>query len=569
MPGEIRRLSVVAVGAAVGAFSLGLLTLAGSAAAALPLGCSEASSTVTCTFSFTGAAQSFVIPAGVDSITVRADGAQGGTVGRGAPLGGLGGEAQAMLTVSPGAVVEVLVGGQGGATSGGFAGGGGFNGGGSGGDSPPADAPDFGGGGGGGASDVRMGACASTLSCGLAARVLVGGGGGGGEGFGDNGGGGGNPSGGTGGSVSGGGGPGSGGSQVAGGTFGAGGSDSTGCAGGDGTAGGVASQDAGGPGGAGGIESPGGGMTAAGDGGGGGGGGYWGGGGGGGGCAAGGAGGGGSSFGPPGATFTNAANSGDGSVTISYVAAAAQASPSPLSFATQAQSTISSPQTVTVTNTGLGPLVLTGLTFVGSDPQDYLVTSNGCLGPIGPDDSCTVGISFAPQEQGASSASLQIATNDPNSPAMISLSGTGGQLPQGPPGQTGAAGPTGATGQTGATGATGPRGPAGQIELVVCDKVIKTVTISGHKHKVTVQRCTTRLVSGTVRFTTESSDLRASVSRAHVVYGTGVAVPRGARHWELLLTRHMRRLRSGRYTLTLRTLRGRHRIVERTTITIA
>ena len=132
MPIEIKRLAVVAV-ATVGAFSSASLVLAGSAAAALPPGCSAASGTVTCTFSFTGAAQSFTVPSGVNSITVAAFGAQGGD-----GAGGLGGEAQAVFAVSPGAAVEVLVGGQGGTSTGAQTGAaGGFNGGGAGGDGGP------------------------------------------------------------------------------------------------------------------------------------------------------------------------------------------------------------------------------------------------------------------------------------------------------------------------------------------------------------------------------------------------------------------------------------------------
>jgi hypothetical protein len=71
--------------------------------------------------------------------------------------------------VTPGAVDEILVGGQGDHAVGGFNGGGargtsGFN----------AN------GGGGGASDVRSGACAATSSCDAGARIIVAGGGGGG-----------------------------------------------------------------------------------------------------------------------------------------------------------------------------------------------------------------------------------------------------------------------------------------------------------------------------------------------------------------------------------------------------
>ena len=555
--------------ATLGLWSLGSLALAGSAAAALPTGCSEVSSTVTCSFSFTGAAQSFTVPLGVNSITVAAFGAQGGGSGGAA---GLGGEAQAVFAVSPGAAVEVLVGGQGGTSTGAQASAaGGFNGGGAGGDGGPGPFPGFGSGpggsGGGGASDVRTGTCASSLSCGLAARVLVGGGGGGVSASSASGGGGGSPSGGSGTSDQGGGG--GGGSQSAGGSGGAGGTDITGCAGGNGTDGGAATQDSGGAGGAGG-STPGPLPGLGGPGAGGGGGGYWGGGSGGGGCdtagtGGAGGGGGGSSFGPADATFTDATQSGNGIVTISYVAAAAQVSPSSLSFSTRAQSTISASQTVTVTNTGLVPLVVTGLTFADTDPQDYLITSDGCLGPIAVGTSCTVGVAFAPQEQGASSATLQIASNDPNGPANVSLSGAGGQLPQG---LTGATGPTGPAGATGATGATGAQGPAGQIDLVVCRTVTKKRTKHGRKIPVKVKKCTTRLVSGKVKFKTASHAVEANVSRAGVTYATGRAIPTGTGQWELVVSRRIHPLRPGRYILTLRSRRGGRRILERTGITI-
>ena len=568
MPIKIKGLRAVAVASVgLGVFSFGSLTLAGSAAAALPLGCSESSSTVTCTFSFTGSAQRFVVPAGVDSIMVAAVGAQGG--GGGGGPGGLGGEAQAAFAVSPGAAVEVLVGGQGSFALQGAATGssGGFNGGGAGGNPGVGGMQE--GGGGGGASDVRLGVCASTLSCGLAARGLVGGGGGGATHVAPaNGGGGGFPAGGVGSTFGGAGG--GGGTQTSGGA--AGSADTSGCGdAGTGTAGGATTQDAGGPGGPGGEISNPPFPPSPGQGGGGGGGGYWGGGGAGGGCGEGGFGGGGSSFGPADATFTNASQTGDGVVTISYVVGAAQASPPTLSFPTQAQSTLSAPQTVTVTNTGLGPLVVTGLTFAGTDPQDYLISSDGCLGPIASGAICAVGVAFAPQAQGASSATLQIASNDPNGPASVSLSGTGGQLPQGPTGTTGATGQTGATGATGANGATGPKGaqgPAGKIELVVCNKVSKTTITHGKKHKTTVQHCRTRLVSGVVKFTIDSDDLAASISRAGITYATGLAIPTGTDRWQLMLTHHLRKPRPGRYTLTLRSRHGGRRILERRPITI-
>ena len=301
--------------AAVVAMLVAVATSAGAARAALPSNCSETGGTVTCGFGVTGGAQTWTVPTAVTSATFDVFGAQGG--GANISDGGAGGEAKATIAVTPGASIEIVVGGQGGFFSSGDAG---FNGGGAGGAPGTGGNNTAGGAGGGGASDVRTGTCASTLSCGLAARVLVGGGGGGsvlaGGFFSGQGGGGGNPSGSAGAGEADGGGGGGGGSQSAGGSAGSG--DTSSCfSGNDGGAGGVTTQDAGGAGGNG-VNDP----SAPGDGGGGGGGGYWGGGGGGGGCPAGisGAGGGGSSFGPAGATFTNATQSGDGRVAISYTA---------------------------------------------------------------------------------------------------------------------------------------------------------------------------------------------------------------------------------------------------------
>jgi hypothetical protein len=116
-------------------------------------------------FEASGGPQQFVVPSGVDRITIEAWGAQGG----GARCcddslqddGGLGGYATGTLAVTPGQVLEIHVGTQG--ISEGL---GGYNGGGDGGQY---------GAGGGGASDVRV------EPYGLEQRVLVAGGGGGGN----------------------------------------------------------------------------------------------------------------------------------------------------------------------------------------------------------------------------------------------------------------------------------------------------------------------------------------------------------------------------------------------------
>ena len=146
------RLAVVVPLGMVGASVLG-------GSAALASNCTQSGSTVTCTFSYTGAAQSWTVPAEITQATFTLYGATGGTDG----AGGQGAEVIGTLPVTPGTVLQVNVG-----QSGQddlhtvFGGGGAGNEGGS----------------GGGASDIRS--PASDMSYPLANRLLVAAGGGGG-----------------------------------------------------------------------------------------------------------------------------------------------------------------------------------------------------------------------------------------------------------------------------------------------------------------------------------------------------------------------------------------------------
>lgn len=111
------------------------------------------------TFNYTGAAQTWTVPSCVTTITVTVEGAQGG-----GPNGGLGAVVTATLAVTPGQVLQINVGGQGGAPTAGW------NGGGAG--QTASSVPDYSFGG-GGASDIRI------APNGLANRLIVAGGGGG------------------------------------------------------------------------------------------------------------------------------------------------------------------------------------------------------------------------------------------------------------------------------------------------------------------------------------------------------------------------------------------------------
>jgi len=124
------------------------------------------------TFDYTGTNQTWVVPAGVTEITVDLSGAQGGdNAANGcSDFGGLGGRTVAVLPVTPGDTLTIVVGGRGGGSNDTGQGVGGFNGGG---DAGVTALLNIYGAGGGGASDVRIGGSS------LADRVIIGGGGGG------------------------------------------------------------------------------------------------------------------------------------------------------------------------------------------------------------------------------------------------------------------------------------------------------------------------------------------------------------------------------------------------------
>jgi hypothetical protein len=144
-------------------------------AIALPVSLSNAgaASGGTKTFTFTGGEQAFSVPDGVTSLDVTAVGGKGGvgvTTSSYNPPGGFGAVATGKLAVTPGQILFVEVGSNGGSPS---VQSGGFNGGGQGG---PGEIP---GGGGGGGTDIRTISIAGVGKS-LDSRLLIAGGGGGG-----------------------------------------------------------------------------------------------------------------------------------------------------------------------------------------------------------------------------------------------------------------------------------------------------------------------------------------------------------------------------------------------------
>lgn len=512
----------------------------------------SATSKVTETFSPTGTEQSLVVPVGVTSVRVRAVGAAGETAFSESPFqsaapGGAGAVVAGSLPVTPGETLYVEVASRS------------YNGGG---------LPGFdGGGAGGGASDLRTVSESDPES--LQSRLLVAAGGGGGGGTWDEG------SGGRGGDA---GSPGwEGTTAESGGCCGEGSQHSAGGAAGTLTGAGAGGQRCEAPapwsgregsfgvGGEGGEEG-----NAPETSGGGGGGGYWGGGGGEGSCefagpfpTGGGGGGGGSSYVSEEATsasFGLASLSTEPSVSITY-ATPSTATPDSNAIAfpgTQPLSTVSAPQTITLTNTGGNPLAISSETFGDSNPvlssdhpEDFLIDSSSCLGVVAFEASCQLKVRFAPQGTGMRTATLQIAGNMGAGPTTIALTGTGGVLPQGPQGEqgvkgnTGSQGPAGQVGETGKRGAVGPQGPVGRRGAQGPRGLTATyVCHPRRRHGSYREACFVSVRSAS------ASATKATLERSGVVYASGSFSTSVARGGGLRLVAK-RGVSRGRYTLVL------------------
>lgn len=93
----------------------------------------------------------------------------------------------------------------------------------------------------------------------------------------------------------------------------------------------------------------------------------------------------------------------------------------------------STPQEVVISNYGTADLNISGMAVAGAHSGDFSFDSNGgsnpCLSSIPvvpPNGNCTVTLTFRPAASGSRSASLEIASDDPDEPVVsITLSGTG------------------------------------------------------------------------------------------------------------------------------------------------
>lgn len=105
-----------------------------------------------------------------------------------------------------------------------------------------------------------------------------------------------------------------------------------------------------------------------------------------------------------------------------------QATPTTVGFVNQNVGTTSVIQNVTVSNTGNAALTGIIISKAGSNPADFVVTTN-CPVSLGfgpPSPTCNITVAFAPAATGNKSAQVRIQSNDPVRPnVFVTLSGTG------------------------------------------------------------------------------------------------------------------------------------------------
>ena len=125
-----------------------------------------------------------------------------------------------------------------------------------------------------------------------------------------------------------------------------------------------------------------------------------------------------------------AADSNVATVTVTISAVAPQPrvslSPAQVSFAPQVVGSSSSPATITLSNTGNAPLVISSIGMTGVHATDFLLTPpTSCPASLAAGASCVIRVVFRPTNIQRREASIRIVSNAPGSPHGVSVEGTG------------------------------------------------------------------------------------------------------------------------------------------------
>jgi hypothetical protein len=103
-------------------------------------------------------------------------------------------------------------------------------------------------------------------------------------------------------------------------------------------------------------------------------------------------------------------------------------SPASLTFPTQLIFTSSKPKPVTLTNNGLGILLISKIAVASPFRQ-----TNNCPSSVAPGAKCTISVKFDPGNKGVFHGAVSVTDNAPDSPQKLPLTGTGTYVQLAPP----------------------------------------------------------------------------------------------------------------------------------------
>ena len=98
--------------------------------------------------------------------------------------------------------------------------------------------------------------------------------------------------------------------------------------------------------------------------------------------------------------------------------------PAALNFGSQKVGTTSARKVITLTNKGSVTLNISGITVVGSDPNDFAQLNN-CGTSVAAGASCSITVTFTPTATGTRSADVSVSDDGGGSPQQVPLTGTG------------------------------------------------------------------------------------------------------------------------------------------------
>jgi len=97
-----------------------------------------------------------------------------------------------------------------------------------------------------------------------------------------------------------------------------------------------------------------------------------------------------------------------------------------LAFGTVKHGTVSTPQSIILTNTSpLANLTISSISKGGSNPNQFVIQSSTCSGTIAAHTTCQINVTFNPSSTGTKSATINVNVAAPGTNGSVPVSGTG------------------------------------------------------------------------------------------------------------------------------------------------